>query len=309
MRLEALTAGIGAGAGPFRGQVHSVFTRACNITRAAGGLLALVVREVGAVPRGFQLATPPAFSFLDIVRRGQAVACRGGILRIEGSPLSVELRPARPWRSALPGLALDLGGGNVARAWAVAWSKLVETQGEDVLPRQAAGPIAALLRATRALRGKDAATAAAGLIGLGTGLTPAGDDFLIGFLAGLWRTAGCDPARRAFLADVGAAIAATTATNAISRGFLEAAAEGEVSEPLAVLADRLAHGAAPEEVRAAVRAALAVGASSGAAGALGLLTGARAWAPIRDPAAGGFSRALLRLLLVPPPLDDQADRA
>ena len=52
---------------------------------------------------------------------------------------------------------------------------------------------------------------------------------------------------------------------------------GEVSERLALVADRIAHAAVPDAVESAVRAALAVGASSGADGMIGFLIGARSW--------------------------------
>ena len=277
MRLTALTAGLGAECAPFKGTLHSVFAHACNMEVSAGRLIALVVRGTGAVPWGFQLATPPAFRFLDHVHSGQAVACRGGILRVAGSPLSVDLRTAQHWHSGLGGLALDLDRPEVKRAWTAAWSMVAERRREMAFPRQAAKPIGALVRATRRLSLDDAARAASGLIGLGAGLTPAGDDFLVGFLAGLWCSAGADPGRRAFLAGLGAAVAATDRTNAISRRYLEGAAVGEVSERLAVVADRIAHAALPDAVEDAVRAALAVGASSGTDGMVGFLTGARSW--------------------------------
>ena len=277
MRLTALTAGLGAESAPFKGTLQSVFAHACNIELSAGRLIALVARGTGAVPWGFQLSTPPEFRFPDHVRRGQAVACRGGILRVAGAPFSVDLRTARRWRSGLGGLALDLQRPEVKRAWSAAWSMTVEKHEEMAFPGQAAEPIAQLLRATRRLRLDEAAQAASGLIGLGAGLTPAGDDFLVGFLAGLWCSAGADPGRRAFLAGLGASIAATDRTNVISRRFLEAAVVGEVSERLALVADRIAHAAVPDAVESAVRAALAVGASSGADGMIGFLIGARSW--------------------------------
>src|SRR5262249_26989638 len=131
MQLAALTAGIGAGADAFSGVVHSVFARACNIVPASGMLLALSVREAGAVPHGFQLAPPAGFPFLDHVRRGQTAACRGGVLRIAGSALSVDLRPARAWRSALSRLDLDLRRRDVASAWETAWSGLIGDRGRN----------------------------------------------------------------------------------------------------------------------------------------------------------------------------------
>ncbi|HYM30992.1 MAG TPA: DUF2877 domain-containing protein [Candidatus Cybelea sp.] len=291
MRLAALTAGIGAEAGRFAGTVHSVFVRACNIMTEQNLLLALVTRETGAVPRGFQLATPQGFSFADHLRPGARVACRAGILRIAGSDLSIDLRPARPWRGAPQArVAAAVADGParsaVAIAWRVAWTALEDHQGAAGFARVAAGPIDALVRATSALHSCDAAAALMRLVGLGDGLTPAGDDLLAGYLAGLWRAAGTDPARRAFLDALAAdARFAAERTNAISRSYLEAAAEGEVAEPLAFLADRIGAGDAARTA-SAVAAALSVGASSGAAGTLGLLLALRAWSGVSALAGG-----------------------
>src|SRR5262249_57250516 len=96
-----------------------------------------------------------------------------------------------------------------------------------------------------------------------------------------WCSASADAARRAFLVELGAAIAAAGRTNAISRSYLSAASTGEVSERLAGVAQCIANGAAPAALDAAVGAALAVGASSGADGLLGFLIAARAGTAIR----------------------------
>jgi len=118
------------------------------------------------------------------------------------------------------------------------------------------------------------------LIGLGPGSTPAGDDYLVGHLAGLWSCAGASGARRSFVADLGEGLRKSALrTNRVSRVYLEAAAAGEVSERLGDLAARVAQGADAASVCAATDAALAVGHSSGACGVLGLLLGCAAWAP------------------------------
>jgi len=276
MRLEALTAGIGAEANAFSGAVHSVFVRAGNIALESGKLLGLVASELGAVPCGFQLATPSGFSFLEHVRIGARASCRGGLLRIDNSALSIDLRPARPWRSGLGELAIDLADPETAGAWHRVWAAMAEHGGASGFARAAALPIADLCRAARARRGRDVAPAITRLVGLGEGLTPAGDDFLVGFLAGQWSTVGASESGRAFAATLAMSIArAATATNAISRSYLEAAAAGEVAEPLAFLAQCLGRGDAGRAVIAA-RLTLSVGASSGAAGVCGLLLGVRA---------------------------------
>ncbi|HEX4114114.1 MAG TPA: DUF2877 domain-containing protein [Stellaceae bacterium] len=284
MHLEALTAGIGADARAFTGAVHSVFARGCNIELASGTLLGLVARDVGAVPRGFQLATPDRFAFLDHIHAGAPIACRAGLLRIEHSALSIDLRPAIPWRSHLDKYPIACDRPDVAAAWRAAWTALVVHGGAVPLQRQAGDAIATLVRAARTLRPESAPDAIARLIGLGDGLTPAGDDFLVGFLAGLWGLPK-SAERRVFRTALTVAIAtAVSGTGAISRLYLEAATAGEVSQSLAALAGAIGRGDA-NETASAVATALAVGDSSGAAASYGLLLAVRAVEPAIRPVA------------------------
>jgi hypothetical protein len=291
MRLEALTAGIGAEPTAFSGAIHSVYPRACNIERASGKLVGLVAREVGPLPCGFQLATPVGFNFLDYVRAGMPLACRAGVLRIANSGLSFDLRTAIPWRSGLGTFPIDGNMPGVAGAWKAAWTALGSHGGASRLEGQAREAIENLFAAAKASRPDQARGAIARLIGLGDGLTPAGDDFLVGFLAGLWSMPANGP-RRDFRATVAAEIAANAhRTSAVSSLYLEAATVGEVAEPLARLAAAIGRGDANETARATV-AALAVGASSGAAASHGLLLAARTSEP---------GLAMPKLPDVPPP--------
>jgi hypothetical protein len=104
-----------------------------------------------------------------------------------------------------------------------------------------------------------------GLVGLGEGLTPAGDDCLVGVLAALWRFApGRIPPEeiRAALADT-----AGRDTTLLAREFLLHALDGWCAEPVL----DLVHAAAPEGLARAVTRLLALGATSGR----DLLTGLR----------------------------------
>jgi hypothetical protein len=109
-----------------------------------------------------------------------------------------------------------------------------------------------------------------GLIGLGPGLTPAGDDALIGWLAGaalLGADRRCEVLRDAVRACLGR-------TNDVSRAHLEDALAGEFSEPLAQFANALAR--TPADARRALADLAAVGASSGLDAAAGLLAAVEA---------------------------------
>lgn len=66
-------------------------------------------------------------------------------------------------------------------------------------------------------------------------------------------------------------------TNEISGAYLRSAANGHVSEPIAILAQQLSQADTMSSVRAAAQAALQVGHTSGSDGVLGMLLGCLAW--------------------------------
>jgi hypothetical protein len=101
---------------------------------------------------------------------------------------------------------------------------------------------------------------AGGLAGLGGGLTPAGDDFIMGILLGLRAIA--PPESLSSIAETILDIAVPQ-TNALSAAWLQAAANGEVHETWHPFLDALVDGS-PAERQIAVRGILDVGYSSGA---------------------------------------------
>ena len=301
MRVQALSVGIQVPRHSFSGTVHSVFRQACNLWLEPGKLLTLLPYQKGNAPHGIRLDTSSHFDFLHTLRVGQSAACRGGILRIDGADCSVDLRPARPWHIDLKGLHIDLCRPTQAQSWAVAWSELNRHYHKDslsdhlgvsfrsrkrpatpvvseILLQQSAHTIPSLLEATCRLRLREAMLSVRALIGLGYGLTPSGDDFLVGYMAGLWCTAGGTPSRMRFLTALGSELSdASRNTNEISRAYLRSAANGHVSEPIAKLAQRLNQANNMSSIRAATQAALQVGHTSGSDGVLGLLLGCLAW--------------------------------
>jgi hypothetical protein len=301
MRLYALSAGIEAPSRCFSGVIQGVFPHACTVRLERDAFFTLVSSEKGNLPNGIRLETPSRFTFLDQLRVEQPIACRGGILRVSGSDLSVDLRTGTPWHVNLKALRVDLHQPAQAQAWAVAWCELrrrwygneLSTTMEPVFPldwnsissvsnrlldQRGEHAVQVLLEATGAFRLHHALSALTRLIGLGSGLTPSGDDFLVGYLAGLWSTVGTDGSRSRFLTAMGSWVTeAAVTTNTISSAYLRSAVRGNVAEPVATLAQQLAYGLDMEDVRAATQVALSVGHTSGSAGVLGLLLGSLAW--------------------------------
>jgi Protein of unknown function (DUF2877) len=302
MRLNALSTGIATPRRNFHGAIHSSFQRACNIILEDGSLVTLLSAEFGNLPQGIRVSLPPEFTFKTEFRRGQSAACRGGILRVEDSDLSVDLRPAVTWHLDLTTLQIDLSRSDSTRSWTVAWEELERYRQENgrsslflfypspIPPRHAAHRMQirleevshihpTLVKATKDLQIGYTISALAPLIGLGPGLTPAGDDFIVGYLAGLWSTVAGDSARLRFISSLNVWLSrASGGTNRISRTYIDAALSGQLSEPIATLAYHLDQTTDKASVRTAAETALHIGHSSGSDGVLGLLLGCVPWA-------------------------------
>ncbi|GHE12815.1 DUF2877 domain-containing protein [Klenkia taihuensis] len=133
------------------------------------------------------------------------------------------------------------------------------------LPGGPSGPLAALRGAVRRADLDAALRTATRLVGLGPGLTPAGDDVLAGTVAGLVLMG--HPAAERFGAGVHALAAGRTTE--LSRALLKHAAAGRVSgEFAAVVRALIGQG----DLDAALATLLATGSTSGRAMALGLST-------------------------------------
>jgi hypothetical protein len=151
----------------------------------------------------------------------------------------------------------------------------------DAQPLRLDGPVASaaarLREALVALDGPAANDAADGLLGLGRGLTPAGDDVLAGVLVACEQLGGMPGAAAvaALATQLGRYVAwrAPTRTTSLSATLLAHAARGEAADPVVAVAEALA-GIRPLE--AALRDLLTVGHSSGHDTARGLLAGTQA---------------------------------
>jgi Protein of unknown function (DUF2877) len=133
------------------------------------------------------------------------------------------------------------------------------------LPTGPGGPLAALRGAVRRADLDAALRTAARLVGLGPGLTPAGDDVMAGTMAGLVLLG--HPAAERFAAGVYSLAAGRTTE--LSRALLRHAAAGRVSGEYSAVLQGLV-GERP--LTPAIAGLLATGSTSGRAMALGLCT-------------------------------------
>jgi hypothetical protein len=148
-------------------------------------------------------------------------------------------------------------------------------------PSDGPGPMAAACAADALA---DAVEQAERIVGLGPGLTPAGDDFLCGLLLALRLLAPCvtpapaETAAAVRLADwIGAAVTsdATTRTTALSATLLHCAASGQASGEVSGVLRALTNPGG-QGLTIATRRLLATGHTSGADLTWGICAGARA---------------------------------
>ena len=114
------------------------------------------------------------------------------------------------------------------------------------------------------------------LIGFGRGLTPDGDDYLLGYIAALWRWRYTQKVAEHFTLLCHGLTNQLSRTNDISAHYLKRAVQGHFSEPICELIQALATKKNDVEVNSAALAVMQFGASSGADCLAGFLHGLRA---------------------------------
>ena len=276
--------------------VHSAFHSALNLRlNGENDLLTLIASSEGDLPQGIRLDTPEGFSF-EAFQSGERAFCRDGILHFENGSLTVPLNGAQRWICDLPALEFNLKNPAVSAAWTHVWEALnnrQRTTGSEIvveelfclreparpgLSRRVRETMRDLLASTRRYELTNI-SAVESLIGLGAGLTPSGDDLLVGYLAGLWCTVRASSERAQFIASLAkTVIQLSHKTNDISRTYLYHAARGQVSGRLANLAEGICCGEKPEFLLEIAETAMSVGHTSGMEAVSGLLVGLGAWA-------------------------------
>jgi hypothetical protein len=260
----------------FSGRVLSVHAHACNVA-TEGTLLTLSTPGAAHGPSTLRLAGGGPHDLRELIDPGEPVEGSAGTLRT----LRLEFRwgQAAIWRPVESRALLAAARIDARLAAAAVGLARFRSQHSSILDGVAAPIAMALHQACRSLDLEPAALQVRRLIGWGEGLTPSGDDFLVGLLAGLQVLVQAEPRRRCFVDGLACAIVRGTArTTPIAAHFLRLAAAGDFTEPLVVLRQALVAGPDDDDVHHALRAALAVGATSGADTVSGLLAGLRAWA-------------------------------
>jgi hypothetical protein len=266
------------------GVVEATFDRACNLALESGDMVTLLASGVGNVAHGIRLAHQPRLD--GILRRGMRAEARDGRLMFDDGAVVVALAGAHRWICPLiPGMGGESGNWLPSALLAREFLRdHASTQASEVLRHvlgspQPPTPLTAristvfpdLASATISADRGRALKAVSRLVGLGPGLTPAGDDFVIGWLAGLTLAANT-PARLEFLRSMCAEVRfLRDATTQVGRQHLSDACALQFSERLSDVCTAIASGAPMHTLAGRLTAQLAVGATSGADAAAGLM--------------------------------------
>lgn len=290
MQFQAASIGQAVPHENFDALVQSVFDSAVNLRLAeADRLITVLVSDHHELPQGIRISTTDLP--LRSLSPGLQAASRGGILRFDSSPLTVDLRGAPVWKCRISELNLDMESLAVQKACAITWDLLNKEQRDrnaDIiadellqantgspLSRRISQPVRQLVASAEQLDIQGAVRAAGKIIGLGPGVTPSGDDILIGFLAGLWSMAGQYSTHIPFIRSFGTElIKLAQKTGEISRTYIFHATQGQFSSSLSQLAEAIATGG---DVEVAAQTAMRVGHSSGMDSVTGLLIGLCVW--------------------------------
>jgi Protein of unknown function (DUF2877) len=257
-------------------KVHSVFARACNLH--SGDLLVTVVAPpLGGGPSTLVLQAPAAADLRRWFDVGEDL--HSNAARLTSRRVTVQLECARRWHP--PARRALLPGEQIAAHVELAEARLGQrrAQASSVLERQGLPLVRALARATLELDADAAVHLIERLIGWGEGLTPAGDDFLVGWIAGLDRLALVDNRARFRKALDPAFASLASRTTPIAAHFLRLAVHGHYVEVLERALDALLCEPDLEAMNDALENALEVGATSGADMLSGVLCAVSAWRP------------------------------
>ncbi len=267
--------------GAFRGNIHTVFRNVLNIENETGELFTLATAALGNAPNTLLVATDD----FRIIRAdvGTPVTVVDKALTIGDRMISLD--GTAQWQCRIGGMPLTP---DKLRVNAAAVRQCLKAQGiaggflssADGTPFQKATAQALTEAGERLVDAfgrrnyPEASAAAARLIGLGPGLTPSGDDFLVGLMIVLrtLKVGGSSHSRMfdAFCHDI-VAIARTN-TNAISAITIAKAAKGEVRETVAIFLSSLCFGEG-SGWEPGLHAVLNIGSSSGADIVWGIVRG------------------------------------
>lgn len=254
----------------FAGEVHSIFSKALNIRTEENELISIVAREKLNGPQRILLDSL-SDDFISLgVKVGMRVIGNEQEIRIDGERLSISLKGVGRWLPVIK-REEDISGSRIKdNLFFLKRSLLVKRKG-DRISQALRVRTQELVKAIRKRNLTKVSKNVRRLIGCGEGLTPSGDDFLIGFIASLHFLGNLEA--KHLLKELKRIIhLEKERTTFLSGKFLEYACQSRFSEIILNLIRTILSGNR-EEVEKATRRCLDFGATSGRDTLLGIIGG------------------------------------
>lgn len=262
----------------FAGAIHSVFATACNI--AVGDLL-ITVHDAAKqhTPTSVRVAVNGTGCWTPVVRVGDRASFTAGWLSFGAHTL--DLRQIPVWTPAERPRTTRRMVARARLAQLLSAHQIPVARTSSALTFTLARDVAALREIVIAppgtrVRSEEIDAVIRRLIGAGEGLTPSGDDVLVGLLAALSRGVDSHQTVPIFAPIAEAVLRNTHRTTDVSAHHLKLATREFFGEPLINLIDAVVSGASLDAVHARTGEVLSVGASSGADALVGVLLGLQA---------------------------------
>lgn len=262
--------------GSWRGTVQSRFEHAVNIQvsgRSPACLVTLLSSANNMGERCLALAEDDASSLFVRLQPGMDVRCDEREVSFPGSdvpPISLRDAAHRLWSTPPPPPQTATDVQAMLAVLPMAFEALARCEGQLAASPLRAAAVASFDAIFARVRESEepGISSLRRIVGAGPGLTPTGDDLLVGLCCALH---GAQHPLYRFLQH--AVPPLFSRTTLVSQTMLHDALHGVFNRPLATLRDALMTQASETNVRHALHRAMQFGASSGADGARGLLCG------------------------------------
>ncbi|GDX08021.1 DUF2877 domain-containing protein [Buttiauxella sp. A111] len=262
-------------------QVHSCFSHALNLIDDDGHLFTLLSSEkYQNLPDAVRVTQPENWDWRQQASRGETVRTTAG--KLQARHWQVDISAATIWQPRLGGSSVSLNAlPDALRHYETLSSQLflfcLEHQVESDLlwARSPLSPSESKRQLAPAEAMEQFESQVAQLIGFGRGLTPDGDDYLLGYLAALWPwklNVGLREHQQRLHQAISINLPRTTD---ISRHYLNRALEGHYSQPVCELLEKITTRTPTADVIAATEHVMQFGASSGVDCLAGILHGLR----------------------------------
>lgn len=250
---------------PYPLTLISSHPHACNLATPTGMLIALICPYYANGP--FHIIVPVAQ--LPPISPSTAAHYQPGVIAI--GQITIRLDRAASWQPQLPLLRRPVDAASSSLHEYLDDSDTALCQGSVAQVGRAQQGIVALQVGIRDENYAEVTRGVMALAGLGPGLTPAGDDFLVGVLAALHATAQVAPGKEQPPLPQLIATTAAAQTTRLSATWLQHAGAGHFSQRWHALILALNSGKT-EQIRQAVAQIKATGATSGGDGLFGFIS-------------------------------------